>query len=206
MASIEALPFAEDRAFELQAVSAVLGGGGGRERADRPARQASGLLRRRTGSAIPLRPRSRARLASDVRALLGGRSRRDRRRAAIMRARGLAVSGLETHMWHAKRFHMRASFGLSIPWRSFDRGEKAAVRAVKEGCTVHDASYTRCLRLRGRAGLLLSALEHTSELGLSLRERMRLGRELVCVLHRVDAWPAGAIGPVRLLLADATYT
>ena len=205
--TLDVMVFAEDRAAELHAVSALLDPpDAAADTHRRPARQDKRLLRRRTGSSVTWRWRTRKPIPREILAKLSTRSRRDNRRATILRARASARGGLETEAWHAKRFHMTKIFGLRLPWRAQDRAEKSSVRAARETCVVHDASYLRCIQLCGDAALLMSVLEHTTDEGLALRAKLRPGRELCCTLHQVDAWPAGAIAPVRMLLANASYS
>ena len=152
--SLDVMGFAEERARDLDAVarllpplvqslpkpaSAVV----------RPIRQQRRLLRRRTGSNVVWRWRTHRAVPDTARAALLGRSRRDRRRAAVLRARAASRSGLETEAWHAKRFEMVQLFGMRLPWRAHDRAEGSAVRAANEACVLHDASYWRCLKLAG---------------------------------------------------------
>ena len=52
-----------------------------------------------------------------------------------------------THVWHAKRFKMEELWNMRLPVNVNDKGEKAVVRAGKNGCVVHDRSYLDCWRL-----------------------------------------------------------
>ena len=134
-------------------------------------------------------------------------SRRDRRRATLLRARTAADGGLETEAWHAKRFEMTRIFGLRLPWRASDRAEASAVRAANEGCVLHDASYWLCVHLTGGQDAVLALLERTTDAPAALlTSRLRHGREVCCTLHCLDACPAMAIGSVRLLPCHPTAT
>ena len=193
--SLDALNYAEARAADLEAVAALLTTAPPPN--PRPARQLERLLRRRGGSSVVWRWKARKPVPSQT---LLNKSRRDKRRAAVLRARTAASGGLETEAWHAKRFEMVRLFGLRIPWRSRDRAESSAVRAANETCVLHDASYWRCLELVGRHDKLLALLGRTTDAPAEIiGRRFVAGREMPCTLHRIDACPAAAIGPVRLL-------
>ena len=43
---------------------------------------------------------------------------------------------LETHVWHAKRFHMVKKFGYSLPSRPTQKMYRPLLRAIKERCTI----------------------------------------------------------------------
>ena len=205
--SLDVVGFADERAADLQSVSALL------VKKDEPAwvprasaivrplREQERLLRRRGGSNVVWRWRTHKPVLPSLRAQLLGKSRRDRRRAAVLRARTAMLGGLETEAWHAKRFEMVRFGGLRLPWRARDRAEGSAVRACNQGCTLHDASYWRCLTLR--AAEFQPIFEMLGRLtGLpsaALARQLSSGREVVCMLHRLDAHPAAAVAPIKLL-------
>lgn len=41
---------------------------------------------------------------------------------------------LETHIWHAKRFHMKREWGYALPDTATCRGHRASLRAATTGC------------------------------------------------------------------------
>lgn len=41
---------------------------------------------------------------------------------------------LETHIWHAKRFHMKRQWGYALPDTATCRGHRASLRAATTGC------------------------------------------------------------------------
>ena len=212
---IDPLGFADERLAELEAVAAILGQRGpaptsaaaipgARRRRTADPRQLHRLLRRRTGSSSVPRWRTRQPVPAALRHERLGVSRRDKRRAAVLRARALGRGGLCTEAWHAKRFEMAQAFGSRLPWRACDRAPTSAVRAAKESCVLHDASYHRTLRLVGAPSALAALLERTSDAAPgSLSARLGRGREVSLELHELDSYPAGAIGPARLIRATA---
>ena len=54
---------------------------------------------------------------------------------------------LETHIWHAKRFHMTEAWGYKIPLHPNDKGVRAAYRAAARDCLLHVGGKQAC-RLR----------------------------------------------------------
>ncbi|KAG7205400.1 hypothetical protein KM043_007394 [Ampulex compressa] len=65
---------------------------------------------------------------------------------------------LETHIWHAKRFHMVEEWGYRIAAWSNDKCFKANYRAVAKHCLMQDISYYTCIELRGPETILKETL------------------------------------------------
>lgn len=94
---------------------------------------------------------------------------------------------LETHVWHAKRMTMIDKWGRRLPWSATRKPSKAVIKAgkklmmvqhhhpssrllfsffssllmsiiVRKGCTIHDASYTQVVELKGSSQALVSFL------------------------------------------------
>ncbi len=65
---------------------------------------------------------------------------------------------LETHIWHAKRFHMEELYGFKIPVRCTEKFTRAAYRYAKYSSSVIDLSYLRVIQLTAPASLLLDFL------------------------------------------------
>lgn len=59
------------------------------------------------------------------------------------------VNWLNTHIWHAKRFHMTERWGFRLPHRPCDRSFRACYRASKDHVLLQDISYFVCLQLCG---------------------------------------------------------
>ena len=209
--SLDVMKFAADRSDALASVDKLLQASSSATYGAHGVRNVQRLLRRRGASNIKWRwrshkPRSiKSRLQAQTTS-----SRRDTRRAALFRARSAAISGLETEAWHVKRFTMASMFGIKLPLRSRDRASRAAVRAANQGCIVHDASYWRCLELRGADGEARALLQQTTDLTATALACVASGtRELVCTLREkcdgtAPSMPA-AIAPARLLCRDGTW-
>lgn len=73
------------------------------------------------------------------------RSRRFRRRPKSLRdefnRRSRKIVWLETHIWQAKRMYMVTKWGHRIAQKPCEKSIRATYRAVRDTCTVHDASY-----------------------------------------------------------------
>ncbi|XP_066248711.1 ribonucleases P/MRP protein subunit POP1 [Euwallacea similis] len=80
-------------------------------------------------------------------------SRRHRRRPLYLQAdyvrRQIRVKWLNTHIWHAKRFHMVEKWGYKLPKQPCDKSFKACYRATVKHCLVQDLSYIRCIEIVG---------------------------------------------------------
>lgn len=70
---------------------------------------------------------------------------------------------LETHIWHAKRFHMTERWGYRLAHFPNDRSYRACYRATANHCLLQDISYFCCIELIGPFQTLMSGLSrHTS--------------------------------------------
>ncbi|XP_015124661.1 ribonucleases P/MRP protein subunit POP1 [Diachasma alloeum] len=102
---------------------------------------------------------------------------------------------LETHIWHAKRFHMCEKWGYKIPNFSNDRGFRASYRAVAKHCMMQDVSYYSCIELMGPEGVLIERLRAHCRDQLSFGARMYLtgSREGSLVFYKRDNCPVGVV-------------
>ena len=71
---------------------------------------------------------------------------------------------LPTHVWHAKRFHMKNLWGMRLPTNVCNKGERAISRLAKRACLVHDRSYMDCWHWEGKPEEIVPRF---AELGLS---------------------------------------
>uniref|UniRef100_A0A2P2I215 Ribonucleases P/MRP protein subunit POP1-like n=1 Tax=Hirondellea gigas TaxID=1518452 RepID=A0A2P2I215_9CRUS len=65
---------------------------------------------------------------------------------------------LETHVWHAKRFHMTRNWGYALPTCSTLKMYRPVLRAVNERCVMQDQSFLCCLEVCGPESVLCSGL------------------------------------------------
>ncbi|XP_047492472.1 ribonucleases P/MRP protein subunit POP1-like [Penaeus chinensis] len=110
---------------------------------------------------------------------------------------------LETHVWHAKRFHMTRKWGYALSESPTMKGYRSTLRAATKTCTVQDVSYLCCIELEGtRASLLAGLAPITQSLDLVKLKSPEVlqGKKWVSlVLFMKDKKPYGALGSVDIL-------
>ncbi|KAG2178757.1 hypothetical protein INT43_001603, partial [Umbelopsis isabellina] len=175
-------------------------------------------LRRRAAShnikRIPVKLREKAKaetLKGTPPKRTGPPTRRKKRRAATiveeyLRRQGTPLSGtkrwLETHIWHAKRMHMKNIWGYRLADHPNDKSLRATYRAFSHLSILHDASYMGCVQLEGTdeaiARMLAPVVDVTLPSVASQRylKGHRLGHS---VLHHNMCYPQKAIGPITFL-------
>lgn len=75
---------------------------------------------------------------------------------------------LNTHIWHAKRFHMVNKWGYKLPNSPCDRAFKACYRATAMHCLLQDISYYNCLELTGDYNKIISGFKEISDSSIDL--------------------------------------
>ncbi|CAM9685266.1 unnamed protein product, partial [Ectocarpus sp. 12 AP-2014] len=119
--------------------------------------------------------------------------------------KGRTPRWLETHIWHAKRMHMKHAWGFVLPAES-NRGPRAAVEAALKHCTLQDLTFMRPLELRGPRWCILGALSAVTD-PLDSRPKQQS-----CVdgfvearthLYRANEFPLGCVAPVTVLWAPS---
>lgn len=130
-------------------------------------------------------------------------SRKYRRRPSNLRKeyarRQMKVSWMETHIWHAKRFHMTKKWGYKIPWAPCDKSYRACYRAAAKHCLIQDISFMNCVEIRGKLEELspqLRRLCNPSELSFTAKCYTSGQREGTLDVFKHDKYPLGAIGKV----------
>ncbi|KAM6457605.1 ribonucleases P/MRP protein subunit POP1 isoform 2-T2 [Liasis olivaceus] len=110
---------------------------------------------------------------------------------------------LETHIWHAKRFHMVKKWGYCLGDKSTMKSYRACYRAMTEHCLLQDLSYYCCLELVGKEEMLLTALARMCNVdaGPTFAAVPCLSgkRQGSLVLYQRDRYPQDALGPVTFL-------
>ena len=59
-----------------------------------------------------------------------------------------AAAWLETHIWHAKRFHMTRAWGHALPRTPTDKCWRQTYRGLVRGCVAWDCSYLQVVAAR----------------------------------------------------------
>lgn len=115
---------------------------------------------------------------------------------------------LETHVWHAKRFHMTAQWNLKIPLHTNAKSGRSTYRFAKEHCILHDASYLRLVELRGTREGITRVVERMCDpmgcvgdgIGIGSKSFTSGLREGECLLYDFpNGFPARCLGPARFL-------
>ncbi|XP_066532885.1 ribonucleases P/MRP protein subunit POP1 [Hoplias malabaricus] len=110
---------------------------------------------------------------------------------------------LETHIWHAKRFHMLKRWGYCLGDRPTYKCYRASYRAMSAGCLLQDLSYYCCVELQGPEEQLLSALSRltSKDTGPTFAAVLcKSGqKEGSVMLYRCDQYPRQPLGPVQFL-------
>lgn len=110
------------------------------------------------------------------------------------------VKWLETHIWHAKRFHMVEKWGYKLGDRPCDKAFRACYRASAKHCLLQDISYFNCVEIEGPQEVLIAKLKMVCEpcVGLSIGAKAFIGgnREGKTVLFKPGSSPKKAIGTI----------
>ncbi|XP_030045649.1 ribonucleases P/MRP protein subunit POP1 [Microcaecilia unicolor] len=110
---------------------------------------------------------------------------------------------LETHIWHAKRFHMLKKWGYCLGDRPTAKCYRACYRAMTKYCLLQDLSYFCCLELMGEEEKLLNALSRLSstDAGPTFAAVQCLSgkRQGSLVLYKADRYPRDSLGPVTFI-------
>ncbi|KAF2883050.1 hypothetical protein ILUMI_23127 [Ignelater luminosus] len=131
-------------------------------------------------------------------------TRRYRRRPANLLSeyarRQRTQTWLETHIWHAKRFHMINKWGYRLADRPCDKAFRACYRASTKHCLVQDISYFACVEISGPRETLINGFKTICDctIGLSIGAKafIRGNREGQTVLFRNTGDFKKAIGTV----------
>ncbi|XP_077023417.1 ribonucleases P/MRP protein subunit POP1 isoform X2 [Tamandua tetradactyla] len=110
---------------------------------------------------------------------------------------------LETHIWHAKRFHMVKKWGYCLGERPTVKSHRACYRAMTSRCLLQDLSYYCCLELKGKEEEILKALSQmcSTDTGLTFAAVHCLSgkRQGSLLLYRANKYPREMLGPVTFI-------
>ncbi|XP_068592178.1 ribonucleases P/MRP protein subunit POP1 [Cebidichthys violaceus] len=136
-----------------------------------------------------------------------GRSRKARRRHGNLllefNRRQRKNVWLETHIWHAKRFHMVKKWGYCLGDRPTYKCYRPSYRAMSSHCLLQDLSYYCCIELQGEEDKLLASLSQltSKEAGPTFAAALCLSgqRQGSVVVYRAGRYPMQPLGPVTFL-------
>ncbi|XP_025306111.1 ribonucleases P/MRP protein subunit POP1 isoform X2 [Canis lupus baileyi] len=110
---------------------------------------------------------------------------------------------LETHIWHAKRFHMVKKWGYCLGERPTAKSHRACYRAMTNRCLLQDLSYYCCLELKGKEEEILKALSPmcSTDAGLTFAAVHCLSgkHQGSVLLYRAKKYPQEMLGPVTFI-------
>ncbi|XP_035743892.1 ribonucleases P/MRP protein subunit POP1-like [Vespa mandarinia] len=109
---------------------------------------------------------------------------------------------LETHIWHAKRFHMVEQWGYRIADFANDKCFKANYRAIRKHCLIQDLSYYACIEIIGPENILKETLKshcNPNELTFGAKVYINGTREGTLMFFKKNSFPLFPIGNVHFL-------
>ncbi|XP_069778648.1 ribonucleases P/MRP protein subunit POP1 isoform X2 [Narcine bancroftii] len=110
---------------------------------------------------------------------------------------------LETHIWHAKRYHMVKKWGYCLANKPTGKSYRACYRAMTQQCLLQDLSFYCCLELNGTQDNLLKVLAPLSsrEAGTTFASVDCLSgkRQGSLVLYKAEQYPEKPLGPITFL-------
>lgn len=110
---------------------------------------------------------------------------------------------LETHIWHAKRFHMVSKWGYKLPQSSCDKTFRSSYRATRKHCLVQDISYIGVIEICGPLDVLKVGFERMRGDGLGLgicAKAFTDGKRAGSIeLFAIDSYPYGALGRFQFM-------
>ena len=109
-----------------------------------------------------------------------------------------AAAWLETHIWHAKRFHMTRAWGHALPRTPTDKCWRQTYRGLVRGCVAWDSSYLQVVAARGPRAALLATLNTLTDpsAGPGFSHGPGEGRVTVYIPGQC---PGGAVGEVTYI-------
>ncbi|VVD03183.1 unnamed protein product [Leptidea sinapis] len=134
-------------------------------------------------------------------------SRKYRRRPANLlkeyTRRQSRIKWLETHIWHAKRFHMIERWGYRLAYRPCDKAFRACYRASSAHCLLQDISYYIPIKIMGsieEIALLFNDISNKS-CGLSISAKAyTTGKRAGSIkIFKPNSHPFGFIGTIEFL-------
>ncbi|KAG5887847.1 hypothetical protein JTB14_005613 [Gonioctena quinquepunctata] len=100
------------------------------------------------------------------------------------------ITWLNTHIWHAKRFHMIEKWGYKLPNYGCDRGFRACYRATVKHCLLQDISYHSCVEIKGPYEEIVTKMKRitsaTAGLTIAAKSYITGLREGRAILFSVD--------------------
>ncbi|XP_055906302.1 ribonucleases P/MRP protein subunit POP1 [Eupeodes corollae] len=110
---------------------------------------------------------------------------------------------LETHIWHAKRFHMISKWGYKLPYASCDKTYRSCYRASAKHCLLQDISFHACVEIQGKFDEIVRCFGALTSskcgLGIGAKTFASGRREGSIELFQAGQYPNGALGKISFL-------
>ncbi|KAF8527485.1 ribonucleases P/MRP protein subunit POP1-domain-containing protein [Hysterangium stoloniferum] len=211
-AAIDIEKFTEARSFEIAAMQSAMESAQGSS-TQRAWQALPRSLRRRAAShdvrRVPVRLREKARAEMDPvkRKALGrklskrGNSKHISRTQSFLK-RQHEKSWLETHIWHAKRMHMKNIWGYRLAETPTEKSYRPSHRSAIHSSIIHDASYMSTISVSGKQFILEKVLSLCCDCQGAgpAAVRFTLGSRIhETHLYKPGAYPFGLIAPVTVM-------
>ncbi|XP_062555436.1 ribonucleases P/MRP protein subunit POP1 [Armigeres subalbatus] len=110
---------------------------------------------------------------------------------------------METHIWHAKRFHMIPKWGYKIPYTPTNKGHRACYRATAKHCLIQDISYYGCIEIQGPEDVMKNHLRRicSEKIGLTIAAKAFLNgqRSGNVFVYKKDQYPNQCLGEIKFV-------
>lgn len=117
---------------------------------------------------------------------------------------------LETHIWHAKRYHMRKLWNYMIPYAPTDKRYRASYKAAANHCLLQDISFFGSIEISGSLDHLRDKFKQitSQECGLTLMAKcfQNGSREGHVDLFKIDSYPLKALARVSFMWKSSDDT
>lgn len=110
---------------------------------------------------------------------------------------------LETHIWHAKRFHMIERWAHKLAYAPCDKSFRACYRAISAHCLLQDISYLTPIRISGSIESIKEMFSCVTNqkcgLGICAQAYVTGCREGFINIYKPNTFPFGHIGKLQFL-------
>ncbi|KAG6444816.1 hypothetical protein O3G_MSEX003596 [Manduca sexta] len=115
---------------------------------------------------------------------------------------------LETHIWHAKRFHMTECWGYRLAYAPCDKAFRACYRGSSAHCLMQDISYLTPIQIEGPVDVIkdmFSTITNSScNLSIGAKAYISGNREGTIHVYNSNTYPFGYIGKVQFMWIPST--
>ena len=110
---------------------------------------------------------------------------------------------LETHVWHAKRYHIKELWGYKIPFAPTDKRYRASYKAAANHCLIQDVSFLSAIEITGPLDVLKEKFSKitSQDCGLTLMARCYQSgaREGQVDLFKANSYPSRVLTRVTFM-------